>query len=511
MDIVVKVSSAYVKYLKVLMISVYENNKDTIDDPNDGHITFWCFHNELTKKQENEVNELARVYDQNVNFIFIDVNMFSAFPINALWPKNVYSSILAHEFLPDTVHRVLFMDLDIAVDGSLKKFYNLPFDDNYLIASLEYYDAKDEPEEEFKDFLKITNDKENAALAGTIINTGVTLFNLDKFRADKIDIGYYLDKIKGKNIKYADQGILNYCFYKKTKLLKTCKYNYHITFSAQSWFNNRDNYISNRFIRYTFYPVNAVIYHYCGAIGFKPWYMYFSPGEIDINFELFDLCPEYADYVSIWWKYAKKSPDYQLLWEEQARNKAAYVVLKKAFRGREFTFCNTLFLDSCIIPNYKERNAIKKHDDLNKYIRPGVYGCDSEVSLTLQNLPESFTEQKCFRLTVKAMSSKPFDVSPLIQELEIADNSAKIFRRFRDRVAGWSQWMQIASSVVIDDIVNEIKEKNCELSEKRDVIQSELKLLTSEVDKLKESLSFKIGLAITFIPRKIRDAFKKKK
>ena len=62
MDIFVKPSVSLVKYLKVLMISVYENNRDIVEEG--GNITFWCLHNALTEEHKAGIRKIADMYGQ---------------------------------------------------------------------------------------------------------------------------------------------------------------------------------------------------------------------------------------------------------------------------------------------------------------------------------------------------------------------------------------------------------------------------------------------------------------
>ena len=299
MDIFVKPSLPLVKYLKVLMISVYENNKDVIEEEG---ITFWCLHNALEDSHKAEIKEISDRYNQKVEFIFVDVNIFNNLPSASPWPQTIYFGLLAHQFLPESLHRVLYLDIDVAVNGNLKEFYNLPFDDNYLIASRDWYDARYEPEEEFKEFTCLSEIKEADLLGNGAFNCGVLLFNLDKFRSEKIDIEFYNKKLYGKKVKLADQSILGYCFYNKVKLLTTCKYNYRIGYSMVSMRQWKSNYYYNKYYHYEFSAVTPKIVHYCGQIGFKPWYARFKASELDVNRDFYDITPEYADYVDIWWR-----------------------------------------------------------------------------------------------------------------------------------------------------------------------------------------------------------------
>lgn len=570
MDIVVKPSVEYVKYLKVLMISVYENNKDVIEG--DG-ITFWCLHNALEDNHKAEINEIAARYNQKVEYIYVNVHIFDKLPTTRSYPRNVYFTLLIHQFLPKKLHRALYLDIDIVVNGSLKKFYNLPFEDNYLIASRDWYDARFEPEQEFNDFFKYVQTNERDALLGNYFNTGVTLFNLDKLREDNIDINFYNEKMQGKEARIADQSVLNYCFYLKTKILKTCKYNYKSGYSLISWDSNRDNFHYNSYVHYEYKPVDAIIYHYCGSRGFKPWFMYFLKRDINVNGEFKDIYPEYADYIGVWWKYAKLSPDYNLLWKEQSLNKVAYNVLKLITRNPAGCFISNMNIITSDIPNYLNRNIFTKGEDIDRYVKPGIYSCNDALECKIKNLPSDLVGNCGFRLTVKTLKAAVAYAAPLVQELEVADENATLYRRYtKNRDSAWSPWVKVASSddvteavtafaSTVDELKNSIEnnsnafreyeeaqqnrveqlrkeiktqaeafDKQVErhqdslvamrndiitihdgLTESNKQFSEQISALKEELGKVVNSKSFKIGRFITFIPRKIVGIFKKKK
>lgn len=540
MDIFVKPSVPLVRYLKVLMISVYENNRDTIEE-GEG-ITFWCLYNALNEGHKTEIKEIADMYGQKVEFIYGDVSIFDVLPSPAPWPQTIYFGLLAHQFLPESLHRVLYLDIDVAVNGNLKEFYNLPFDDNYLIASRDWYDARYEPEEEFKEFTCLSEIKEADLLGNGAFNCGVLLFNLDKFRSEKIDIEFYNKKLYGKKVKLADQSILGYCFYNKVKLLTTCKYNYRIGYSMVSMRQWKSNYYYNKYYHYEFSAVTPKIVHYCGQIGFKPWYARFKASELDVNRDFYDITPEYADYVDIWWRYAEKSPDYTTLLNEQKLNKVAYDTVKKLLKGRPGPFINSMYLATLTVPDYADRNTFRKNDDINRYVRPGIYSCLAATKPTLKNLPAEFMEESGFRLTVKSLSSEPTEKAPLVQELEVADSSATVYRRYvKNRDGVWTEWTNITAFPEIRNKINDVQvslksdievkiaklgdDLNCKVKAESESLHTalssqvglladlEVRLnnLNEKYNELLNSKSFKLGRALTYIPRKICGIFKKKK
>lgn len=536
MDILVKTSNEYVKYLKVLMISVYENNRDTLDDPNDGKITFWCLHTELTEEKINEIKCFAASYGQEAHCIFVDENIFKDLPSSGGWPKNVYSILLAHQFLPTYVHRVISLDLDIIVNGSLRNFFHLDFGDTYLIASREGQDARLEPADEFREFTYIKNADERDLLSGSIFNTGSMLVNLDKFREDKIDIDFYVNKLHDKKLKLADQSSLNYCFYKNVKFLTTCKYNYRISSSIPDYYNANIRH-KKGLDSYVFYPIDAKIIHYCGYTGIKPWKIKLEKGDVPrANNAYLEFIPQSVELIDIWWKYAKLLPEseYLALLKPAEINAAAYRMLYICINGRPYSFHNALKVEPLSAPTWNGRNNVNARSNLNDYIIPNIYICNSYVKITINNLPNDFTENTSFRLIVKQLACSPSAYSPILQVLEADDNNATVWRRLsKDNGKTWFDWRRLANVLDISEYeknfngnIANINEQVNELKNRFSLIETidfksiinkvtkneiEIENLKSEIEGIINSASFKIGRAITFIPRKIRDMFRKKK
>ena len=69
---------------------------------------------------------------ENARFHFISVpdTAFSDFPQNTRYPKTMYYRLLAAEFLPETLDRVLYLDPDIIVIRPLEELYHMSFNGN---------------------------------------------------------------------------------------------------------------------------------------------------------------------------------------------------------------------------------------------------------------------------------------------------------------------------------------------------------------------------------------------
>ena len=468
MDFLLTTDSNYLRYLYVVMSSVYVNH-----DWQNTELTFHILYNELSQDDINGVKNFAKSYKQQAFFYYIDNSLFVDFPIGKSWAISCMYILFAHKFLPETINRVLYLDIDLAVNGDLTEFYNLNFDDNYFIASKEWYNAKFEPKIPFEKFDAINNFDANAATQGRYLNSGVLLFNLEKFRSENIDLEFYKNKLTGlKNVFY-DQGVICVCFAEKTKLLTTCKYNYRLGFSIPEYFNF-DNISKNTHKKYTFYPIEAKIIHYCGFTGIKPWNLLLSKRLIpNADQAFFENVPENIDYCNIWWKYAKYTPKniYNSLIEDAKRNTAAYQMLWGAIYYRGFNFHNLLKVDMLVAPNWRGRNSIISNTDLNLCIVPKIYICNASVKRSIKNLPIDFTEDCAFRLTVKQLSGDNTNGVKLLQILELDNQTPDVYRRHSNNNGkNWSKWQKL---VFNDEIL---------------YLKNQVEFLTKELDNIKKLL-----------------------
>lgn len=469
MDFLVTTDKNYIKYLLVLMSSVYHNH--------DGiKLTFHILHHELTADEQQEVADFAAEYKQEVSFYQVDNGLFADFPVGKAWPTSCMYILFAHNFLPTSVKRVLYLDIDMAVNGNLEEFYDLDFGDNFLIATKEHCNAQNEPENEFENFDYITDINDDQACQGSYFNSGMLLFNLEKFRQDNIDLAFYLDRMRNKSNIFYDQGILNLCFANKTKFLTTCKYNYRLAFSAVGYHDKNNSYTGK--FRYNFIPIDAKIIHYCGWLGKKPWLIKFKEGELrSCKTEYFEFIPEFVQYSNIWWKYAEFVPNYQALLAEANNNKQIYNMVKQITIEQDLNFVNTLGLEPLNVPIWRNRNTIDPNSDLNRIVNPRTFRCvTGAVKATIKNLPEQFTEKCGFRLTVKNIAAYAGNDTAIIQILEPNDGKASIYRRCGNTGGSyWSAWEKLITSADLErinarqaEIINDLAAKIDELSAKID-------------------------------------------
>lgn len=334
---------------------------------------------------------------------------------------------------------------------------------------------------------------------------------------------------------------------------------------------NKNNIINNIAPQYQFCDIDAKIIHYGGTLtNCKPWQIKFEKDDIrHPEQEYYLLLPEIYNLFEIWWKYAALLPAnvFLKLKNEAERNRAIYLLFKEITVNQREIFINQLGLETLYVPSGWAMNNIDRNNDLNYFVKPKVYRCvDGKTKETIKNLPAEFTQKVGFRLVVKYIAANAEDNTAVLQILEPNADEATIYRRHGYRHGkNWSKWYKVATTddicdiadkkvkelscsvdkrfdnfvddfesekvstqKAIDDlrkIVNKLQEeqaklssenhnlvianKNLEANNRR--LENNLTTAQSDLVSIRNSVSYKFGRTMTYIPRKIRDAFKTKK
>lgn len=297
MNVLLQANEKYAKYMSVMLLSLFTNNKDT-------KINVYVIHSSISQETIDCMTEFVESYGNHITFLQCDASIFTGFKTSSYLTIEMYYKLLAHLVLPEDMDRVMFLDIDLIIDADLTEFYNTDFEGKYVIAAGQApfvdYDNID------KNFdVKIATD-------GRYFNVGVLILNLKKFRENKISLEDYY-KATEEIIKINpgfmyEQAIMNYMFGQyETKYLQVLEYNYryHI------------EYENRELIRQRNFQFTPKIIHYANwLIQFKPWDLRFTEEELktygfeDIVPSAFNLNSETYRIMEIWWKYAEQVPSH---------------------------------------------------------------------------------------------------------------------------------------------------------------------------------------------------------
>jgi lipopolysaccharide biosynthesis glycosyltransferase len=230
-----------------MLNSLCSNNSDENFD-------VFCLHSSLSEDDKNYINNHIKFDNIKINFIQIDNHYFENAPTVKRYPIEVYYRLVAYEFLPKNIDRVLYLDVDIIINKSLKELYNLDFKENLFFASTNT-----------GKFLTWFNRIRLGIKKNHIYpNTGVLLINIQKMRevAKKEDIFEFIEIHKPFMTLY-DEDVVFGLYGDKISLLDDKKYNLSDR-NIKRYNTFHKNKIDKKWV-----DENNVIIHYLGKN--KPW------------------------------------------------------------------------------------------------------------------------------------------------------------------------------------------------------------------------------------------------
>ncbi|ADG70799.1 glycosyltransferase family 8 protein [Brachyspira murdochii] len=219
----------YAKYMAVTMASILKNTND------DENIIFHIIESNIKDETKNKLIYLKKIKNCEIKFYRVEYNKY---------PLATYLRLLIPELIKDA-DKVLYLDSDIIVNGSLKELFDIDINGYYALAVKDLYV---DIYKEHKELIEIGNNR-------IYFNAGVVLFNNKSCIDNNISQKFYSYFTENKNkLKFHDQDILNHCFIDKVKIIDR-KWN----FMPFRDYNTKSHYPTKD---------DAVIIHF---VEHKPW------------------------------------------------------------------------------------------------------------------------------------------------------------------------------------------------------------------------------------------------
>ena len=165
--------------------------------------------------------------------------------------------------MPQTLDRILYLDPDIIVNGSVKELYNIPMDSYYFAAASHIGGFMQKINE-----IRLDMDEESP-----YINSGVMLMNLERLRNEQNfdDVFTFIEKRKNFLI-LPDQDVISSLYGSKIYALDSFRYN-----MTEKLF--RTHSLFEKDLNLEWVKKNSIIIHYCGRN--KPWKNNYS-GQLNV-------------------------------------------------------------------------------------------------------------------------------------------------------------------------------------------------------------------------------------
>ena len=266
MNICFSVNAAYLRYLYVCLTSLFKNNEGE-------RICIYVFHFDLRDADLKCLKDLADTYGQELYCVRVERSLYANFHTEP-YPTEAYLRLCMPYLLPETVTKMLYLDVDTIVEKPLKTFYETDLRGNYAVVCRD---------------LRLVETWENGEKrmirdeSGKYFNSGVMLCDLSKIREDfRFEDYVAYASSRQFDLPFADQDILNALYAGRVIYAEADRYNYFVNAELKCGFNEnvRDA---------------AVILHFAGCC---PWHHVKVP-------------PSHKR----WWYYAKQTPFYDELLE----------------------------------------------------------------------------------------------------------------------------------------------------------------------------------------------------
>lgn len=211
-------------------------------------------HSRIPEEALAPVSELCSLFGFGFSAIQIDESSFQGAPVSRQYPQEMYYRLLASQFLPEDLHRIIYLDPDILVINFLHPLWDMDMNGNLFAAA------------SHTGITELANNINQIRLETDhdYYNSGVLLMDLDRAR-DEISTGEIFDYVKehGKELLLPDQDVLNALYGRRTMGLDDAVWNYDT--------RNYNTYLlrSAGVCDMDWVMKNTSILHFCGRS--KPW------------------------------------------------------------------------------------------------------------------------------------------------------------------------------------------------------------------------------------------------
>lgn len=205
MYVVYHSSDSFAEVTGVSMLSLFDNNRDLASI----HVLY--IERGMCEENKERLKKIAAQYGRDLEFMHMPqwsqkllINLKSC---KDGWLGFGYNRLFLTEFIPEDVDRVLYLDSDTIIEGSLSALWNTELEDYYMAGVDDCLSSK------YRKIVEL-DDK------GVYCNAGMLLINMKKWRKDGIR-DKFIEKIHKNNgyFVFNEQSLLNSLFAGKIKVL----------------------------------------------------------------------------------------------------------------------------------------------------------------------------------------------------------------------------------------------------------------------------------------------------
>lgn len=258
MNLLVTLDENYIQHMNVMLFSLLDSNPEH-------YVNVYLLHSSIPAAAVVETQRLLGNRGQLICIQAKDIGLEGA-PTTSRYPQEIYYRIFAAKYLPQKLDRVLYLDPDLIVNGSLAELYDLPMEDYYFAAASHVGPVLQKVNE-----LRLDMNEDSP-----YINSGVMLMNLKRLRNEQNyqEVFDFIERRKNV-LLLPDQDIISSLYGSKVFTLNPFRYN--MTEKLYRQHAPFEKSLNLEWIR-----GHSVIIHYCGRN--KPWKSNYM-GELNVFYQ----------------------------------------------------------------------------------------------------------------------------------------------------------------------------------------------------------------------------------
>ena len=259
-NILVTLDENYIPQLNIMLSTLLRFNPDCDFD-------VYLLYTSIRKESLTSTEKLLESRGRLIPIEASDMPLSDA-PTTSRYPKEIYYRIFAAKYLPETVDRVLYLDPDLVINGSILPLYNLPMED-YFYAAASHIGNPGLIHR--LNELRLDMDDDSP-----YINSGVLLMNLELLRKEQDcgEVVTFIEKHKAL-LMLPDQDIISSLYGSMIYALDPFRYN--MTERLYLMHSPFEKSFNLDWVR-----KHSIIIHYCGRN--KPWKENYI-GDLDVFYK----------------------------------------------------------------------------------------------------------------------------------------------------------------------------------------------------------------------------------
>jgi len=306
----------FMPYTGISIESLFKNNKSFTD------IHLHLFDRGIDKSNKSKIIKLCEKHKRTIHFYDITDSKFKEIlndqtldKLNMVTSINTLSKLLISEIIPESIEKILYIDADSLVLGSLNDLWETDIANYHFSATEDLAVLSTFPE--IKRMIGLNKNE-------IYVNAGIMLINLNKWREDNVKVNF-ITFLENNKSKYMDQDVFNGTLDKI--MIIPLEYNVLPPFFEFLYkffkHSNIKSYYSDEEIENSIN--NPIIFHFANSnIVPRPWFKgklfeigrYFSKKNVKKN--------KYKDYMNIYSEYIADS-----MWSD-----SAYINDQRSYMGQ---------------------------------------------------------------------------------------------------------------------------------------------------------------------------------